>query len=136
MTLSLKIYGLSLLIFLLIDGLWLGVIARNLYQTQIGHLLSDSPKLWAAALFYLLFLVGLLVFVIMPAINGSLPLPSAAARAALFGLVTYATYDLTNLATLKDWPLLVTGIDLLWGALLSTAVSLATLYLARFFNWL
>ncbi|MHB0858531.1 MAG: DUF2177 family protein [Anaerolineae bacterium] len=118
----LKLYLATLVAFLAIDMLWLGLVAPAFYRAQIGHLMATRPNWLAALLFYLLFVAGLLVFVIVPGLReGSLV--ATLLRAALFGLVTYATYDLTNLATLRDWPLLVTMVDLLWGTALSVSVS-------------
>ena len=108
---------------LVIDMLWLGVIAKPLYQQGIGHLMAPQPKLWAAALFYLLYPVGLVLFAVMPN-TGSAWLQTALMGAA-FGLFAYATYDLTNLATLKDWPLGLSVIDTLWGAAASAIAASA-----------
>ena len=118
----LKLYLVSLAAFLAIDMLWLGVIARSFYQQQLGFLMASSVNWFAAIVFYLLFIVGILVFVVLPGLEDN-SLQTTILRAALFGLVTYATYDLTNLATVKDWPLLVTMVDLAWGTVLSIAVS-------------
>ncbi len=124
----LKIYIVALMVFLAIDVVWLGLIAKNFYREQIGHLMKDSFNFLPAIIFYLLFIFSLVVFVIMPAIEkGSWV--HALTYGALFGLVTYATYDLTNHATLKDWPLLVTSIDLLWGAFIASSVSLITFFI-------
>lgn len=120
-----KLYFIALPIFLALDALWLGVITRNFYKEQIGFLMKTNVNWTAALIFYVLFIVGLVLFVISPALaNGSWT--QAILMGALFGLITYATYDLTNLATLKDWPLLVTVVDLIWGAFISAAVSVAT----------
>jgi uncharacterized membrane protein len=120
----LKLYLITLLAFFAIDMIWLGVVARTFYRKHIGFLLTPSPNWTAAIIFYLLFIVGILVFVVVPGLkDGSLR--STMLRAALFGLITYATYDLTNLATVKDWPVIVTVVDLIWGTVLSMAVSFA-----------
>jgi uncharacterized membrane protein len=125
-----KYYLITLVVFLVLDAIWLGVISRRLYQAQIGFLMAKKPKWAAAGVFYLLFVVGLVVFCVSPGIReGSLG--QAAWRAALFGLVTYATYDLTNLATVEGWPLLVTIIDLAWGTTLATATTLLSVWLVR-----
>ena len=117
-----KLYLIALVVFFLIDMLWLGVIARNLYQHYIGHLLKTTVNWVAAIIFYLLFIGGLVFFVLMPAIqNGNFT--QALLVGALFGFITYATYDLTNLATLKDWPLMITIIDLVWGTFLGAFTS-------------
>lgn len=126
----LKLYLLSLPIFLAIDAIWLGFIAPKFYEQQIGHLLR-SPVNWpAAAVFYALFLVGVVIFVVQPALAKQ-SLWHACMYGALFGLITYATYDLTNLAVLKDWTLTVTVVDMAWGAVLTTVVSGTTYYIAQ-----
>ena len=119
-----------LVVFFAVDLIWLGVIAKDLYAKQLGHLMAKSVNWPAALVFYLIFIVGLLVFVIEPALaEGSLM--KALGMAALFGLVTYATYDLTNLATLRDWPIAITIIDLTWGTTLSTLVTLISVLILR-----
>lgn len=126
MTISayLKIYLAALAAFLAIDLLWLGIVAQGLYARYLGYLLSPQTNWTAAALFYLLYLVGVLVFAVLPGLEkGSLR--AALKRGAFFGLVCYATYDLTNLATVKDWPLAITVIDMIWGTVLTTLVTLA-----------
>lgn len=124
---NIKLYLIALVIFTVIDGLWLGFIAKNLYRKELGFLLADNPNWMAAVIFYLLFLVGLVYFVLNPAVAKE-DVYFLVTSAALFGLITYATYDLTNLATVKDWPLKITIIDLIWGTFLSTTVSLVTYY--------
>jgi uncharacterized membrane protein len=125
-----KHYLITLVVFLILDGVWLGLIARRLYQAQIGFLMAERPKWAAAGIFYLLFVVGLVVFCVAPGVREG-DFGRTAWRAALFGLVTYATYDLTNLATLEGWPMTVTIIDLVWGTFLSTATTLISVWLAR-----
>lgn len=110
----------TLLIFTLVDLVWLVKVAPKLYRKYIGHLMSDRVNIGAAALFYVVFIVGLVYFVIGPNINNPL---MAFLSGAMFGLVTYATYDLTNLATLKAWPITITVIDLIWGTLVTAVTS-------------
>jgi len=124
------LYLVTLAIFFLIDMVWLGLVAKNFYRSQLGEMLSPKVNWAAAILFYLLFIAGLQLFVIAPALAGAGAL-QALCRGALFGLIAYATYDLTNLATLKNWPLLVTVVDLAWGAVLGGAVS----FLAALIGW-
>ena len=119
----LKLYFITLPIFLAIDLVWLGLIAKNFYAKQIGFLMKTNPNWTAALLFYLLFIVGLVVFVLIPALEKKSWL-QALLYGALFGLISYATYDLTNLATVKNWPLLVTTVDMIWGTALGASVSL------------
>ena len=117
-----KLYLVSLAAFLAIDLLWLGLVARSFYHQYIGFLMAPSPNWFVAIIFYLLFIVGILFFVVVPGLESN-SLKATLLRAALFGLITYATYDLTNLATLKDWPALLSIVDMLWGTLLSVLVS-------------
>jgi uncharacterized membrane protein len=120
-----KLFLIALPVFFAIDMVWLGLVAKNFYQNQIGFLMTPNINWMAAIIFYLIFIAGLIVFVISPAVEkGSWT--HALFFGALFGLVTYATYDLTNLATLKDWPLLVTLVDLTWGMTLGALVSFTT----------
>lgn len=129
-----RLYLIGVGVFIAIDAVWLGFIARNFYSKYIGSLLKANVNYVAAILFYLLFVVGLVVFIITPALEKK-DVMHAVIYGALFGLITYATYDLTNLATLKDWPLLVTIVDLIWGAFLSASVSSITyLIYTRFFS--
>ena len=118
----LKLYLCTLLAFFAIDMVWLVVVARGFYQKHLGFLLRPDPNWTAAIVFYLLFVAGLLVFVVVPSLQSG-STKKVLILGALFGLITYATYDLTNLATVKDWPLIVTAVDMLWGGILATAVS-------------
>ena len=125
-----KHYLVTFLVFLVLDALWLGLVAPRFYQSQIGFLMAKRPKWAAAGIFYLLFVAGLVVFCVSPGVQQS-SLGWAAWRGALFGLVAYATYDLTNLATIEGWPLLVTAVDLVWGTALSTATTVLSVWLAK-----
>jgi uncharacterized membrane protein len=127
-----KIYLLTLVIFLAIDSLWLGLAAPKFYESQIGYIMTDKPNFLAAGIFYLLFIFGLLVFVIEPGLAGD-SISTTVLRGALFGSVTYATYDLTNLATLEGWPVLVTVVDLIWGTVLSATVTLVSVWVGKRF---
>jgi uncharacterized membrane protein len=127
---SLALYLITLAVFFLVDMVWLGVVAKAFYRRHLGSMLSPKVNLAAAILFYLLFIAGLLVFVIKPALVSGEPL-KALFLGALFGLISYATYDLTNLATLKDWPLVVTVVDLIWGSVLGGAVSFISVLIGR-----
>lgn len=116
-------FAVAFAIFLVIDMVWLGVIAKSLYRQELGHLMGARVNFIAAFVFYALFIVGALYFVIIPGLESG-NVPRLILSAALYGLITYATYDLTNLATLRDWPLRITLIDLTWGTTLSTVTSL------------
>jgi len=123
-------YLLTAVVFFAIDMLWLGLIAKNLYRKYLGSFLSDTVNWTAAIVFYLLFIVGIFYFAILPAIEKN-SLAKALLSGALFGFFTYATYDLTNLATLKNWPLPIVFIDMAWGAVLTALVSTAGYYIVK-----
>jgi uncharacterized membrane protein len=118
----LKLYAGLLAAFLALDGLWLGLVAKGFYARHLGYLLAEDVVWSAALVFYLLFVAAIQVFVVLPGRDDATAGPTLR-RGAFFGLVTYATYDLTNLATVRDWPLVVTLVDMAWGAVLSLAVS-------------
>jgi uncharacterized membrane protein len=120
-------------IFVALDAIWLSTIARSVYVAEIGPLLLAKPNLMIAAGFYVLYLVGLMIFVIMPAAKAN-ALNHALIYGALFGLVAYATYDLTNLATMKGFTARIAAIDMAWGAALSASVSGGTILVARLFR--
>lgn len=123
-------YLLTFIVFLMIDMLWLGLIAKTIYQKYLGNFLSDNVNWTAAIIFYFIFVVGISIFAIYPAVNkGSVS--HAILMGALFGFFTYATYDLTNLATLKDWPLPIVIIDIIWGSVLSAIVGLSGFYIVK-----
>jgi uncharacterized membrane protein len=123
-----KTYLISLSVFLFLDIIWLGLVAKNFYSKQIGFLMKTDINWTAAIVFYLLFIFGLVLFVINPALSKN-SWQQALLLGGLFGLITYATYDLTNLATIKDWPLLVTLVDLLWGTILAASVSVISYFI-------
>jgi uncharacterized membrane protein len=124
-----QLYFIALPVFFIIDMFWLGLVAKNFYAKHIGFLMKPDINWIAAVIFYLLFIAGLVLFVIAPALEKHQWI-NAVLFGALFGLITYATYDLTNLATLKDWPVLVTVVDLLWGATLAALVSTVSYFVA------
>ena len=120
-----KLYLIAVGVFFAIDMVWLGLIAKNFYAKYLGYIMKTDVN-WAAALiFYFLFIVGLVLFVIQPGVEKQ-SMNYVLIYGALFGLMTYATYDLTNLATIKDWPLIVTIVDMIWGMTLSASVSAVT----------
>jgi uncharacterized membrane protein len=126
----LKLYGLTALVFFAIDLVWLGVVAAGFYQRHLGHLLRPDV-LWAPALaFYLLYIAGLLVFAVLPGLAAGV-LTRSLALGAFFGLVAYATFDLTCMALMRDFPLVVVAVDLVWGMVLTTAVSAAGFGIGR-----
>jgi uncharacterized membrane protein len=126
-------YLLTLLVFLIIDMFWLGLLAKNLYQKYLGGFLTDSVNWTAAFIFYLIFVAGISIFVIYPSVlKGSAS--NAILMGALFGIFTYSTYDLTNLATLKGWPLNIVFIDILWGAFISAIVGFSGFHIVKWLN--
>jgi uncharacterized membrane protein len=129
----LKLYVVTFIAFLAIDMIWLGLVARTFYQKYLGFLMTPTPNWFAAIIFYLLFIVGILFFVVVPGLKDN-SLTTTMLRAALFGLITYSTYDLTNLATVKDWPVLVTVVDMIWGTVLSVSVSLVSFMVGRWLS--
>jgi uncharacterized membrane protein len=125
-----KLYLITLPVFFAIDMVWLGLVAKNFYSKNIGFLMKTDVNWIAALSFYLLFIIGLVVFVIQPALEKN-AWQNALIMGALFGLITYATYDLTNLATIKDWPMIITIVDLVWGMTLSASVSTISFLIAK-----
>jgi uncharacterized membrane protein len=120
-----RLFLIALPAFFVIDMIWLVLVAKKFYSQQIGFLMRPDIVWPAAIIFYLLFIAALVVFVISPAVEKHSWM-HALIFGAFFGLVTYATYDLTNLSTLKDWPVLVTIVDLIWGMVLAASVSVVT----------
>lgn len=122
LTRFLTAYAITLPIFFAIDLVWLGLVAREFYREHLGYIMAPEVNWVPAILFYLIFIAGIVFFAVKPALE-----TQSAGRAllygALFGLVTYATYDLTNHATVRDWPLIVTLVDLAWGTTLSASVA-------------
>lgn len=124
-----KLYLIALPVFFVFDMVWIVVVAKQFYATQIGPLLKKDINRTAAVIFYLLFILGMVMFVIAPAVEAN-SWTHALLFGAAFGLITYATYDLTNLATLKGWPVLITIVDLAWGVVLAASVSTVTYFIA------
>ena len=126
---NLLIYGIALLLLIIIDGIWLNFVIRNFVTHSIGHLMKERVDILPALFFYPLYALGIIILVILPAINGEFSLWKVFLMGSLLGLVAYGAYDLTNAATLKDWPLSMTVLDMAWGTLLTGAVSAGTFYL-------
>lgn len=123
-------YLVAAVVFLVLDLAWLGLVAQGLYERLLGDLLAEQPNVAAAVAFYAIFLAGLVYFVIAPAVEER-SLRSALFRGAAFGLVTYATWDLTSLAVIEGFPAAIVPIDMAWGAVLAAAVSTVTLLVAQ-----
>ena len=111
-------YIVSLAAFLAIDFVWLSRIAKNFYFEQLGHLLMERPNFTAAGVFYALYVVGIVIFAVAPALKEGSAV-TALVYGALFGFFCYATYDMTNYATLRDWPISVVLVDIVWGTFLT-----------------
>jgi len=126
----LKLYALTVPVFFIIDLIWLGVVAKGFYQKNLKFILSPNVNWTAAIIFYLMYIAGILIFAVVPGVAKD-SLRHAALWGALFGFFTYATYDLTNLALLKDWPLNIVIVDILWGVVLCTIVATLSFYIAK-----
>jgi uncharacterized membrane protein len=130
---AIVLYISAALVFLPMDAVWLGLVARRFYVAEIGPLLLERPNWGVALVFYLLYLVGLVIFAMMPALaTGSWR--TALLYGALFGFFAYATYDLTNLATIRGFTVRVAMVDLAWGTVLSATAASVGFLIAR--NWL
>ena len=125
-----KLYGLTVPVFFIIDLIWLGVVAKSFYQKNLKYILSPNVNWTAAIIFYLIYIAGILIFAVLPAVAKD-SLRHAAVWGALFGFFTYATYDLTNLALLKDWPIIIVIVDILWGVVLCSAVATLSFFVAK-----
>ncbi len=123
-------YSLTAIVFFAVDILWLGFLAKDIYNKYLGDLMADKVNWTAAIIFYLIFIIGISVFAIYPAVDKN-SVGQAILLGALFGFFTYATYDLTNLATLKGWPLNIVLIDITWGIVLTAIVSTAGFYITK-----
>ena len=133
-----KIHAISLgsilITMLALDALWLSIMVKRFYPAYIGHLMADTLNIAPAVVFYLVYAFGLFLFVVQPALENGQGYLQAFLLGAAFGFVAYSTYDLTNHATLKDWPLIVTAVDVAWGSFLTGTVSVSSVFLTRFFG--
>jgi uncharacterized membrane protein len=125
-------YALTLPVLLALDLLWLGVVMKKFYRSQLHHLLSGEVRRGVAAAFYVIFLAGLFYFAVAPA-GPHHAWQTAAWLGAFYGFFTYATYDLSNMATLKEWPLKITLVDMAWGSVLGGILGTAGFFLLNFF---
>lgn len=132
-TLFIKLYLVTIPVFFAIDMVWLGLISRGFYKEHLGYIMADSVRWPAAVVFYLLYIAGIVLFAVMPAVEKQ-SLFRAVLLGAALGLVAYATYDLTNYATIRDWPLIVVIVDLIWGTVLTAGVSAISCLIAL--RWL
>ena len=121
---------LTALIFLIIDVIWLSFAVKSFYRPNIGHLLLDKPIIWAAAMFYIIYVFGLAIVIIEPSLNTEYSF-SMFFKAFMFGLVAYGTYNLTNMATIKGWSTNVVFVDMLWGGILTASSSYLGILIAK-----
>ena len=119
-------------IFLIVDVIWLSITVKSVYKPNLGDLLNDKPVLWAAVLFYIIYMIGLTLIIIKPALASNSVL-QAFWTGVIFGIVAYGTYNLTNMATIKNWSSTIVWIDMLWGGLLTGSSSAAGIYLTKTF---
>ena len=126
----LKLYALTVPVFFVIDILWLGVVAKGFYRKKLNFILSPDVNWVAAIVFYLIYIAGIIFFAVRPAVIAA-SWRQAAVLGALFGFFTYATYDLTNMATIKNWPLTIVVVDILWGVCLCTVVSCLSFLISK-----
>ncbi|MBB4303478.1 putative membrane protein [Rhodobium orientis] len=124
-------YVVTAIVFLGIDYVWLSKVAKSFYFDRLGDMVLDKPKMGAAALFYAVYVVGIVIFAVAPALKGSGSATTAALYGALFGFFAYATYDMTNYATLKNWPVVITAVDIVWGTVLTGVSALAGYLVTR-----
>jgi len=124
----LKLYALTVPVFFAVDIIWLGFVAKKFYRNHLGFILSPDVNWSAAISFYLLYIVGIIIFAVVPALEKALLWGS------LYGFFTYATYDLTNMATIKNWPLKVVMVDILWGVFLCSVVASISFLIAKWLS--
>jgi uncharacterized membrane protein len=129
------LFGITTIIFFSIDLIWLGIIAKNLYREKLGFILSPEVNWAAAIVFYVIYIAGILYFAVVPALLGA-EWEKALLNGAILGFLCYATYDLTNMATIARWPLQIVVIDIAWGTVLTGSVSVLSYLIAvRFAGW-
>lgn len=116
-----RAYGMTLLLLILLDALWLGWVMKDYYRLHLGHLFGDLVAWWAVVLFYLLYAAAIVYFAVIPAHTKL----GALGRGCLLGMTAYMTYDLTNQATLRDWPMMLTVLDILWGGVITALAAMA-----------
>ena len=126
----LKLYALTVPVFFILDIIWLGVVAKSFYRRNLGFILSPEVNWLAAAIFYFMYIAGILFFAVRPAVNSN-SFGQAAVLGGLYGFFTYATYDFTNLATIKNWPLVIVVVDISWGVFLCTIVSILSFSISK-----
>jgi uncharacterized membrane protein len=124
------LYGICVMVFFALDFVWISTATPRIYRPLLGDLLAEQPRLGAAAAFYLLYVVGIVALAVIPGLREH-SVVGALWRGALFGFLAYATYDLTNLSTIRGWPWQVSAADMVWGTTLSSLVAVAGFYAGR-----
>ena len=117
-------------IFLIIDVLWLSFSVKNFYKPHLGTLLNEKPVMWAAALFYMIYMIGLAVIILQPSLK-DYSISHAFWSGMIFGLVAYGTYNLTNMATIKNWSTYVVFVDMIWGSILTGTSAALSIYITK-----
>jgi uncharacterized membrane protein len=126
-------YAITTIVFFLIDMIWIGVVAKNFYARAIGHMLRDTVNWPAALIFYLMYIGGIVLFVLTPAIRSGCGIGHVALRGGLLGVFAYGTFDLTALALIKGWPAIVTIVDMVWGTILTAGTASGAFWISRTF---
>lgn len=121
----------TLLPILILDGIWLSVMIKNFYLRYLGDLFAAKPSLAPAAVFYIIYCIGILFFVVFPLLKSQAGYGTIFLHGAFLGLIAYATYDLTNQATLKNWTTLITVTDIVWGAFLTGTAATCAAWILR-----
>lgn len=133
LTFYFKLYVLTVPVFFAVDLIWLGFIAKKFYRNHLGFILSPDVNWSAAIVFYAIYILGILIFAVIPATEQR-SLGKALLFGSLYGFFTYATYDLTNMATIKNWPLKVVVVDILWGVFLCSMVASISFFMAKWLS--
>lgn len=133
MTSTIIAYFAALITTLALDGTWLSIMGKRFYTPQLSDLMAATPSIPPVVVFYLFYAIGITYFVVLPAVGGGYPLLKTFLIGAFLGCLAYAAYDLTNQATLKDWPFIVTVVDLAWGTVLTATVSVVATLVTRYF---
>lgn len=131
MALFAKLYAVALVSLVVLDALWIGLIANRFYHSHLDYIFASSFRMTPAALFYLIYAAGLVVIIVEPSLGKSLT--HAFFYGALIGLMAYGAYDFTNQATIRDWPLVITIVDLLWGTFATATAATLAVAASRFF---
>lgn len=124
-----SLFLITTLVFFAIDMIWLGIIAKNFYREKLGFIFTGEVNWWAAVIFYLIYIAGILYFSIIPGLDAG-NWKMVLLNGAILGFLCYATYDLTNMATIKQWPLIVVVVDIIWGTVLTGSVAILSYFAA------